>query len=144
VPGVECIQVVQHFNFNVGNAIKYLWRHTEKGNAIQDLKKAIQYIEFEIQRIEGEAPEETLESLIEETIIKRYELTAVSVFQDFIHEDWRVREEDLNNYLLSEGFALNKETYKAITEFLTSKGVRLFKFRDEQPFWGGLRLRTAY
>lgn len=25
--GVECIDIVRHYNFNVGNVIKYLWRH---------------------------------------------------------------------------------------------------------------------
>ena len=53
VPGIECIDVVRHFNFCVGGAIKYLWRHEAKGNPIQDLRKAIQLIEFEIQRREN-------------------------------------------------------------------------------------------
>ena len=52
VPGIECIEVTQHFNFNRGNAIKYLWRAGSKNNEIEDLKKAIQYIEFEIKRLE--------------------------------------------------------------------------------------------
>ena len=54
VPGVECIQVTQHFNFNCGNAIKYVWRHGLKGDAVQDLEKARQYIDFEIKRIQEE------------------------------------------------------------------------------------------
>ena len=32
--GVECIDVVEHMGFNLGNAIKYIWRADEKGNAI--------------------------------------------------------------------------------------------------------------
>ena len=51
VPGIECIQVTQHFNFSRSNAIKYIWRAGFKGCEIEDLKKAIQYIEFEIERI---------------------------------------------------------------------------------------------
>ena len=38
--GVECIQIVEHMNFCIGNAIKYLWRADLKGSAIEDLKKA--------------------------------------------------------------------------------------------------------
>ena len=53
VPGIECIQVTQHFNFNKGNAIKYIWRAGNKNNEIEDLQKAIQYLEFEINRIIG-------------------------------------------------------------------------------------------
>lgn len=49
--GVECITIAEHFNFNLGNAIKYIWRAGLKGNAIEDLKKAHQYLDFEIQRI---------------------------------------------------------------------------------------------
>ena len=50
--GVECIQVVEHMTFNVGNAIKYLWRAGLKDAApqLQDLEKARWYIDREIQR----------------------------------------------------------------------------------------------
>ena len=53
VPGIECIDVVRHFNFNHGNAIKYIWRAGAKGDEIEDLRKAIWYIEDEIKRIQG-------------------------------------------------------------------------------------------
>ena len=49
--GVECITVTEHFNFCIGNAIKYLWRSGLKQNKIEDLKKAIWYIEREINRL---------------------------------------------------------------------------------------------
>ncbi len=51
--GVECIEIAQHHNFNIGNAIKYLWRLGLKGgnNEIEELEKAKRYIEFEIERI---------------------------------------------------------------------------------------------
>ncbi len=52
--GVECIQVTEHMGFCLGNAIKYLWRSGEKGKQTEDLKKAIWYIEREIQRLEKE------------------------------------------------------------------------------------------
>jgi hypothetical protein len=48
--GVECITVVEHMGFNVGNAMKYLWRADEKGNAIEDLQKAAWYVQREIER----------------------------------------------------------------------------------------------
>lgn len=49
--GIECIDVVEHMNFNRGNAIKYIWRAGDKGPAIVDLKKAKWYIEREIRRL---------------------------------------------------------------------------------------------
>jgi hypothetical protein len=50
--GVECIDVVEHMTFNIGNAIKYLWRAGLKGDLVEDLKKARWYIDREIQRVE--------------------------------------------------------------------------------------------
>lgn len=51
--GIECIDVVEDMTFNVGNAIKYLWRAGLKGDVIEDLKKARWYIEREIQRCDA-------------------------------------------------------------------------------------------
>lgn len=54
--GVECIEVVRHMNFNLGNAIKYIWRCGSKEGVtdIEDLKKALWYINDEIKRRETE------------------------------------------------------------------------------------------
>lgn len=49
--GIEAIEITEHFNFNCGNAIKYIWRAGLKGNAIQDLQKAAWYVEREIARL---------------------------------------------------------------------------------------------
>jgi hypothetical protein len=57
--GVECIEIVRHRNFNVGNAIKYLWRaglkkdseQTHSDKMIEDLEKSIFYIRDEISRL---------------------------------------------------------------------------------------------
>jgi hypothetical protein len=53
--GVECIEVVEHYNFNVGNAIKYLWRAGLKDGAdhLEDLQKAAWYVNREIRRVGG-------------------------------------------------------------------------------------------
>lgn len=53
--GVEAITVTRHMGFNIGNAMKYLWRAGLKADnsAIQDLKKAIWYLEDEIERLDG-------------------------------------------------------------------------------------------
>lgn len=52
--GIECIQVTEHMNFCLGNAVKYIWRAGLKGNALEDLKKAKWYVEREIARITKE------------------------------------------------------------------------------------------
>jgi hypothetical protein len=50
----ECIQVTEHMNFCLGNAVKYIWRAGLKGDALEDLRKARWYLDREIQRLEGE------------------------------------------------------------------------------------------
>jgi hypothetical protein len=48
--GVECIQITEHMGFNLGNAVKYIWRADLKADVIQDLEKAKWYLEREIQK----------------------------------------------------------------------------------------------
>lgn len=60
--GIECIQIARHYCFSIGNAIKYLWRAglkqessmTNKEKEIEDLKKAIWYINDRINQLEEE------------------------------------------------------------------------------------------
>jgi hypothetical protein len=62
--GVECITIVRHFTFNVGNVIKYCWRAGLKCNdatdsmekRVEDLKKAAFYLADEIARLEKSSP----------------------------------------------------------------------------------------
>ena len=59
--GIECIGITKYYDFCIGNAIKYLWRaglkHEEgmddKTKQIEDLKKAIFYINQIITMLEG-------------------------------------------------------------------------------------------
>jgi hypothetical protein len=62
--GVEAITVCEHENFNLGCALKYLWRTSHK-DGIQDLKKAVWYINREIDRLER-INENQLELLVED------------------------------------------------------------------------------
>lgn len=51
--GVECVEIAEHYSFNVGNALKYLWRAGLKTtDPIEDLRKGRWYIDREIQRLE--------------------------------------------------------------------------------------------
>jgi hypothetical protein len=46
-------------NFNLGNAVKYIWRAGDKGNLIEDLKKARWYLDREIIRLGRDEAEKT-------------------------------------------------------------------------------------
>lgn len=51
--GVECIQITEWMNFNLGNVIKYVWRAGEKEetDSLTDLRKAHWYLTREIERL---------------------------------------------------------------------------------------------
>lgn len=52
--GVECIQVTEHMNFNLGNATKYIWRAGLKNpSVLEDLEKARWYVDREIERLKN-------------------------------------------------------------------------------------------
>ena len=59
--GVECIEITKHRDFCIGNAIKYLWRaglkseegKNQKEKTIEDLQKAIWYINAEIKLLQN-------------------------------------------------------------------------------------------
>lgn len=50
--GIECIEISEHFNSNMGQALQYIWR-ADSRKGIEDLKKAQWYITREIQRREN-------------------------------------------------------------------------------------------
>lgn len=52
--GLECIQVIEAFDlgFCLGNAVKYVLRAGKKGDKKEDLRKAIWYLNRELE-IEG-------------------------------------------------------------------------------------------
>ena len=51
----EAIDVIEDWNlgFNLGNTVKYISRGGHKDNILQDLKKALWYLDREIKRIEN-------------------------------------------------------------------------------------------
>ena len=51
--GIECIDITRHHDFAIGNAIKYLWRAglKDSDNEIQDLEKAVWYIQDKISQL---------------------------------------------------------------------------------------------
>lgn len=63
--GVECIDITRHYCFDIGNAIKYLWRaglKTENGltnvdKEIEDLNKAVWYIQDRIKQLQHDKKE---------------------------------------------------------------------------------------
>lgn len=86
---VECIDITRHLSFDLGNAVKYVWRAGKKGDkaqAIEDLKKAKWYLNDWYM---SESPEKTniarnIFKLIDKTSILAgvYEILECMVFLD--------------------------------------------------------------
>jgi len=53
----EAIKIIEHYdlNFSLGNVVKYVLRCGKKDDEIEELRKARQYIDFEIKRRERDA-----------------------------------------------------------------------------------------
>ena len=52
--GVECIEITKHMGFCLGNVVKYVWRADLKNDAIEDLEKAREYLDTEIEKRKNE------------------------------------------------------------------------------------------
>lgn len=72
--GIEVIDITRHLDFDTGNAIKYLLRagykseegYSDKDKMIEDLKKAIWYINDKINMLLNESKYFNMESLNKE------------------------------------------------------------------------------
>lgn len=55
---LQCIEVIEDFqlNFHLGNSVKYILRAEKKGDKIENLRKAIWYLEREIYNCGGVVP----------------------------------------------------------------------------------------
>ena len=53
--GIEAIDYIEShdMNFNIGNVIKYTTRAKHKNNELEDLKKALWYLQREIANLEN-------------------------------------------------------------------------------------------
>ena len=54
--GIECNTITRHMGFNLGNALKYIWRADLKSGAdgAEDLRKAIWYLQDELAKCQDE------------------------------------------------------------------------------------------
>lgn len=104
--GVECIDIVRYYNFNVGNVIKYLWRHglkreegmSDKAKALEDLRKARFYLDDEIKRLAREAVRE------DRDFCRKYNHSFSIPFSDIVASTRLIRE-----LLNTEGKAKSKK-----------------------------------
>ena len=52
--GIECIEIARHMDFNLGNVLKYIWRHGQKKRDNEGvLEKAAWYLNDEIEMLKA-------------------------------------------------------------------------------------------
>lgn len=49
-PGMECIDLTDGFSFSLGNMVKYVWRYQSKGKPVENLEKAMWYLNHASER----------------------------------------------------------------------------------------------
>ena len=65
--GMEAFDVIDAFDldFNLGNAFKYIARAGKKGDKVEDLRKAVTYLNREIEKAEKEKEREAFRRKME-------------------------------------------------------------------------------
>lgn len=100
--GIECIDVIEYMNFNIGSALKYLWRGGFKPESAieQDYEKAIWYIRRELERLKKtKAYKEhpliagTYDDLTPEKVVK-----IVGEMYDGLNKDWTITHREEGSY----------------------------------------------
>ena len=72
--------------FDTGNALKYLWRWKRK-NGVEDLNKAVWYIQHLIKYLEGAEAETKIEAIETQPSLKEYLTMTVDTDEDKIITD---------------------------------------------------------
>ena len=71
VDGIECKDINGELNYNLGCAVKYIWRAGHKDDRIKDYKKAVQYLRFEAERMSKLSYFQHMNNKIHNHIIKK-------------------------------------------------------------------------
>ena len=106
--GVECIEITEHYNFCVGNAIKYLWRAGLKKDGtladidkeIEDVQKAAWYVQRHLENLQKkkkQMAEEELDRKFDEAARVQVEAEAESILKGSVIMEGE-------SYLSNDGF----------------------------------------
>lgn len=68
-------------NFNLGSAVKYISRAGHKDDIVQDLKKAQEFIQFEIDAIEGARAESVKDLVAYQKKVLRHEIVHAFLYE---------------------------------------------------------------
>lgn len=85
--GVECVDIAEHLSFNLGNALKYVWRWEQKDDPEENLRKCLWYIERETSRLDQKIEIHMVaRAMIQKTIRKEDSSTLLCKFLVILDE----------------------------------------------------------
>ena len=95
-------------NFNLGSAVKYIARAGRKDDIVQDLKKAREFLSFEIEALEADRGlTEDEQKELEEITKKNAEISkALRFYRAFLGVVYKLNEESLRYLCNPDGFAI--------------------------------------
>jgi hypothetical protein len=123
--GVECIEITEHMNFCLGNAVKYIWRAGLKtDDPMKDLRKAVWYIQREIERVQDLTGYAALAG------------ECVSTEEDGQSDSQWIRREDYPYNFPSDLLHHNDEIEVMFKDGETQRGLREHYYWGEHDGWG--------
>lgn len=99
--GYECISITKYQYFCTGNVIKYLWRYKDKGNPLEDLKKARWYARKATTRHEQTYATSTSGIILHKLIRSTTGLERVAWY-GILTSDWRTAIKALDQMIEKE------------------------------------------
>lgn len=90
--GVECVDIAEHLGFNLGNALKYVWRAENKGHKEEDLRKCLWYLERELRSPETGVNLGFVQILAQKTLDKENPDTVFSRFLTALVGGFRIKD----------------------------------------------------
>jgi len=109
--GVECIEIAEMLPFNLGNALKYLWRAGKKLDEVEDIKKAVFYL--------------------------RRQANSLTSLQNFVEKHCLAQQHIMSKLRIIKPF--DKELVRTITIICFKDGNALLALADELEIKYGLK-----
>src|SRR5699024_6602038 len=85
--GVECIDIIEYMKFSSGNAFKYIYRAGKKYETIQDLEKAIFYLNHAAKKGEINTLPFHVKELVDRVAETRHEYIG-DAMQSIYYGEW--------------------------------------------------------
>lgn len=113
--GVECIEVTEPLVYSLGNCVKYVWRHHDKGHSYEDLQKAAWFLDRVIETIGDKEPRDLINPVI---LARRYGLKDRVDTLKVMRDRWALRVRIEAHQRMEEAIRTGDASYALDASFL--------------------------